>query len=177
MNNTYFNHLNTVEEIKAHYKALAKKHHPDLGGCTETMQEINSQYHDALKSVDGSEYKDSEFTYQYDPETEQKVMDTLNELLKLDLTGCTVALIGTWLWVEGDTKPIKDQLKELSFRWNRKRECWQFNPNPARKGKRSNLSVDEIGKKYGYKEFGKRREDKEQRKSLPAPQYKLKKVA
>jgi DnaJ-class molecular chaperone len=41
----YFSKCSTVEEVKSLYRTLAKQHHPDLGGDTATMQEINSQYH------------------------------------------------------------------------------------------------------------------------------------
>jgi DnaJ domain len=42
--------LNTAppEVIKASYHALSKKHHPDRGGDTQTMQRINAAY-DRLK--------------------------------------------------------------------------------------------------------------------------------
>lgn len=34
----------TVEDLKNEYRQLAKKHHPDLGGNTEDMQEINAEF-------------------------------------------------------------------------------------------------------------------------------------
>lgn len=40
----YFKDGLSVEELKQEYRTLAKKHHPDLGGDTATMQEINSEY-------------------------------------------------------------------------------------------------------------------------------------
>ena len=43
----YFDHLSTVEDIKPHYKKLAMENHPDRGGNTATMQEINAQYAEA----------------------------------------------------------------------------------------------------------------------------------
>ena len=45
----HFEGLTKEEEIKARYKELAKKFHPDLGGDTETMKEINSQYDTVLR--------------------------------------------------------------------------------------------------------------------------------
>ena len=38
-------------EIKNEYRRLAKLHHPDLGGDTATMQEINLQYESALRGI------------------------------------------------------------------------------------------------------------------------------
>ncbi len=43
----YFAHISTFDELKAEYRRLAMKHHPDVGGDTETMKEINRQ-HDEL---------------------------------------------------------------------------------------------------------------------------------
>lgn len=59
----WFNNPQTLEELKQQYKKLALKHHPDLGGNTADMQEINNEY-DLLfaklknthKTVDGKTY-------------------------------------------------------------------------------------------------------------------------
>ena len=40
----YFNDCKTHEEAKVKYRKLCKEHHPDIGGNTETMAEINKQY-------------------------------------------------------------------------------------------------------------------------------------
>ena len=40
----YFEQCKTAEEAKKLYRELVKKHHPDAGGNTATMQEINDQF-------------------------------------------------------------------------------------------------------------------------------------
>lgn len=45
----YFESCTDAASIKRKYIELAKKHHPDKGGDTRTMQEINSQYQTKLK--------------------------------------------------------------------------------------------------------------------------------
>ena len=40
----FFKKVNSLEELKAEYRRLAMKHHPDVGGDNATMQEINAEY-------------------------------------------------------------------------------------------------------------------------------------
>ena len=40
----YFTQCKTLDELKAEYRRLAMKHHPDMGGDTATMQAINAEY-------------------------------------------------------------------------------------------------------------------------------------
>ena len=40
----WFAGCQNLEEVKAKYKQLAKQYHPDLGGDTATMQEINREF-------------------------------------------------------------------------------------------------------------------------------------
>jgi hypothetical protein len=104
----YFAGCATVTEIKSLYRRLAMANHPDRGGDTRVMQEINAQYHAALEGKHESHERDAEgdqHTYYYNRAQEQAVIDKLAELLKLNLPGCEVWLIGKWLWVKGETKP------------------------------------------------------------------------
>src|SRR5215207_7797316 len=40
----YFSDCTTQGEAKTKYRELVKQHHPDAGGDTATMQEINAEY-------------------------------------------------------------------------------------------------------------------------------------
>ncbi len=40
----YFKDINTLDELRKHYKELLKKFHPDNGGNVADVQEINSEY-------------------------------------------------------------------------------------------------------------------------------------
>lgn len=46
----YFNNIHSLTELKKQYRALAIANHPDKGGDTETMQEINAEF-DALFAI------------------------------------------------------------------------------------------------------------------------------
>lgn len=44
MYETIFNTCKTLDDLKKAYKAAAMKHHPDVGGSTVAMQQINAAY-------------------------------------------------------------------------------------------------------------------------------------
>ena len=54
----YFTNIRTLDELKAAYRRLALKYHPDMGGSTEIMQEINAE-HDALFEQLKRQHKDA----------------------------------------------------------------------------------------------------------------------
>jgi hypothetical protein len=131
----YFATCEDVAAVKTLYKSLAMRWHPDRpGGNTQIMQEINAEYKVALSRRHGEEHVDDAgktHTYYYKEANEQAVMDKLAEVIKsgiLNNPAVELWLIGTWLWVKGDTKPHKEQLGRngLAFNWNQSRQCWQW---------------------------------------------------
>jgi hypothetical protein len=149
----YFEHLVTVEEVKRWYRHLAQLHHPDRGGDLRVMQEVNAQYHDALKRLNGTTSRrddGSEHKYQYDFDVESAVVDKIAAYLGLNLPDVDCALIGTWLWVTGETRPWKEQLKALGFRWHPTRGCWFWHQGKWR-GRQSRAGLDGLAMRYGYR--------------------------
>lgn len=57
----YFSKCKNLDDAKAKYRELAKEHHPDKGGDTKTMQDINLQYAQAKnKFKNGTWHQDSQ---------------------------------------------------------------------------------------------------------------------
>lgn len=44
------------------------------------------------------------------------------------LAGVHVDTVGSWLWVTGDTRAHKDELKAAGFRFSAKKEAWYWKP-------------------------------------------------
>ena len=111
------------------------------------------QYHAALQACDGQTRHDeqgTERTYRYREAVEQAVMDKIDELLRSGVLSddVDVWLIGYWLWVEGNTRPIKETLKALGFRWHSKRVCWYWHDGRRQHAFRGG-SLDDIAEVYG----------------------------
>jgi len=131
------------------------EHHPDRGGDTGTMQEINRQYQQALGSAHGqvtTGTDGAEHQYYYHADIEAALMELINQLIKLRMQEVEIALIGTWVWIVGSTKPYKTYLKELGCKWHFKRKCWYFHTGKYRSST-SSSELSELSEKYGYKSF------------------------
>lgn len=145
-----FNKATTLEELKAIYKRLAMKHHPDRGGDVETMKEINAlydEYFEMLKTVHKN--KDGKTYTKETDETADFYKDIINALLRMK--GVEIEIIGCFIWLSGNTKEHKDAIKGLGFKWHAKKKMWYLAPKGYRKrwNKKHDYSIDEIRGMYG----------------------------
>ncbi len=142
----WFNNCQTLDEVKATYKKLAKQHHPDLGGDTATMQEINKEFAFAsARAVKGANLSEEE--------TEHEILSSeayrkaIEQIIHLD--GITIELVGYWIWVTGNTYPVRATLKDAGFFFAPKKLAWYFRTTEYKVSKGGKKSLDEIRDKYG----------------------------
>ena len=142
-----FSEVTGINEAKKDYKTLAKKLHPDVGGSEEEFKILNSVYTDLIEN---KIYFSNDFKIDLDLE---KIISQI-----LHFENITIELVGSWIWLSGDTKEIKDKLKELGFKWASKKKMWYYG---EMKGKsHGEKSLDEIKDKYGSKTFKKKENEK-----------------
>lgn len=154
-----FRNCTTLEELKREYHKKALESHPDRGGSVEKMQEVNamySKYFELLKNkhknVNGEEYEKET------NETPTEFVELIKELLKMN--NCTIEVIGSFVWVTGETKPYKEQLKALEFRFSGQKKAWYLKPKNYHKKTRKKYTLEEIREMHGvqYKKNVKRNE-------------------
>ena len=142
-----FSEVTGINEAKKVYKSLAKKLHPDVGGSEEEFKLLNAIYNDFIEN---KIYFSNDFKIDLDLE---KIISQI-----LHFENITIELVGSWIWLSGDTKEIKDKLKELGFKWASKKKMWYYG---EMKGKsHGEKSLDEIKDKYGSKTFKKKENEK-----------------
>lgn len=154
----YFKDCNTLEELRKQYKELLKTHHPDNGGNVADMQEVNAEYDQLFKvlkdkhestTADGDKEK-ADFTRKYDFETDEKLREVLQKII--NFSGITIDIVGCFIWLDGNTYPYKDKLKEIGFRWSGQRKKWYWNNGEYRKHGNRKLSYADIQNLYGSTE-------------------------
>ena len=132
-----FQNVEGINEAKKIYKTLAKKLHPDMvGGDEESFKLLNAIYTDLIEH---KIYFSNDFKIDIELE---KVISLL-----LHFENITIELIGSWVWVSGDTKEIKHKLKELGFKWASKKKMWFYGEMKGRNPQEK--SMEEIKSKYG----------------------------
>jgi len=142
----WFNDCPTLEEVKARYKQLAKQYHPDLGGDTATMQQINTEYaYATAKAVKGANMTDEEAENEI--LSSEAYRNAIEQIIHLD--GITIELVGYWIWVTGNTYPSRAILKGAGFLFASKKQAWYFRTAEYKVNKSSGKSLDEIRNKYG----------------------------
>lgn len=149
----YFSSCHTLEELKKEYKRLAMANHPDRGGDLRTMQEINAEYDNLFMDWKrGAVYEDGKATTAHgtvwEDETPEAYRDIVDALLRM--AGLVIEVCGAWLWIEGETKAHKEELKALGCRWSKDKIKWYWRPYTSTGYHRGRTwSMDRIRGTYG----------------------------
>ena len=131
-----FRGVDGINEAKKIYKNLARKLHPDVGGSTEAFKLLQEVYNSVLEQG-ASVGEDAE----YDLELERVISKILH------YENLIIEVVGSWIWLSGETRAIKEVLKELKFKWASKKKQWYYGEMKGRNPKQK--SMDDIKAKYG----------------------------
>ena len=145
----YFTDCKNAEELKKEYHRLARENHPDLGGDTATMQQINAEFEKAAERIASG--------YTMDDQNAESAADiaefasVLNILFGLG--GIEIELCGTWLWITGSTYAHKDAIKAAGGKWSPKKKAWYAHSGEYTRKSRKGYSMDEIRDLHGSKKL------------------------
>jgi hypothetical protein len=144
----YFTHCTNINEAKSEYKNLAKQFHPDIAqyDTTAIMQSINSEYASAIAKLAKGENLTAEQV-----ETEILNAEAYKNAVNvaINLNGITIELCGGWLWIGGNTYPVRAALKEAGFMFASAKKMWYFRSPEYATCNRKKMDIDQIRSKYG----------------------------
>lgn len=133
-------------DIKLAYKKACAKFHPDRNPAGLEIMKMVNVANDVLKAFDGSATV-SEDAAQYGDE----MASALNSISNFSFI---IEICGAWVWVTGETKQYKEELKAAGFKWAPKKKCWYFKPADAKRSRSfGDYSMQAIREKYGSVQF------------------------
>lgn len=140
-----------INELKALYKKLVMKHHPDLGGDTRTMQDINAEYDKAFEALKRRQNADAAVpgsTVKATTETPERFRSIIETLIHLE--GLDIELCGSWLWIGGNTYPHREALKAAGCKWSKGKGRWYWHfAEDGCKWSRGRYTMNEIRSTFG----------------------------
>ena len=121
----FFKGIYTMEALKKAYHALIKTNHPDAGGDEAAMKAINIAYEQAVEYIK---------THGAKTESDKAAADVPADFARVvsavvACPGLIVEIVGSWVWVSGDTYNNRDALKTAGYRWAARKSAWYWHPD------------------------------------------------
>lgn len=148
-----------LETLKKQYRKLAMQWHPDRPtGDNDSMKAINTEFDkfytelekaDSRKHSTGATHTSTASHTKTTPasETAAAFRAIIDKLITLD--DIVIEIIGSWLWLSGDTYKHKDTIKALGFKWAKSKRAWYYHSEPYRKVSRKTFTMNELKDLYG----------------------------
>lgn len=152
----FSNNISTMEELRQEYRRLAKLHHPDAGGDTEDMKEINSEF-DTISTVLSHQEAAQEKKEPQDTAEENEAFKAI--IARLVNVNADIEIIGTWIWIHGGYE-YRELLKSIGFKFAPKKKAWYWHFGEYHRHHKREVTLDEIREKYGSQKVNNRRERK-----------------
>lgn len=143
----FFGECATIDDLKRTYKRLARQYHPDLGGDLRMMQTLNNAFDAAVVEFiprERPDKADSDYYRDWRANVETSLREAIERIITLN--GLEIEICGLWVWVSGETRANKDNLREAGYRYHTKKFMWYFAGCPS-SGR--NTPMNEIRAFYG----------------------------
>jgi hypothetical protein len=141
---------NDKEALQSAWRLLAKKYHPDINpDGLELMKCVNAAYSFLTENI--GKWSLRSFCDDGTPSIDEELAAIYAKLRHL--AGIKLEVCGSWLWVTGDTKPVKDFLKEAGLRFSPNKSAWYWHPAGYRKRSKQKFSMDEVRNMWGSQDL------------------------
>lgn len=152
----YFNGCKTIEDVKKVFKEYARKLHPDNGGDEEAFKIMMQEYNEAFKRLKNVHANMNGETYESEKEsqeTPEQFAKIINKLIFMQ--GVKIEIIGSWIWLSGNTMTYKDDIKAAGFWWSKSKKAWYYTGETDHKKRRGHYSMNGLRERWGSVEVEK----------------------
>jgi curved DNA-binding protein CbpA len=143
----FFEQVKTLDELRREYRRLAFIYHPDKGGDTVLMQILNDQYERLSKKLINGNAEFSEDRKEYEQQVSEEIKEMLHRIIFLQ--GVEIEIIGSWIWITGNTFPIRTTLKSLGFMFSHPKTAWYWHKGEYHKRNGKVQSMDDMRAFWG----------------------------
>ena len=144
----FFSTCKTIQELKTTFRELVKFHHPDKQtGNLETMKAINNEYELAFEYIKNNPINETEKKSNFYANVNDGFRETLEKIIFIP--EITIEICGSWLWINGETRPVKGLLKDAGLWYAANKKAWYFKPSDYKAKKHKAFSMNDIRNKYG----------------------------
>lgn len=140
----YFKSTNKKDLVKE-FKQLAKQLHPDNGGDAEEFKAMQAEFDKLLKTLpetDGAQAQERKAA-----DIPQELAEAIKKVAHLD--GIEIEICGSWVWVSGNTYPVKDSIKAAGFKFSHNKKAWYWHGEDYIRKSRKSYSMDAIRDMHG----------------------------
>jgi len=117
------------------------------GGDTAIMQTINDQYDRLSKKLINSNETFSEGRKEYEQQVSEEMRQRLDRIISLP--GIVIELIGSWIWITGNTFPLRDTLKGEGYKFSHPKTAWYWHKGEYFKKSGKLMSMDDMRDVWG----------------------------
>jgi len=143
----FFDKITDMKELKKAYKQWAFKLHPDMGGSEAEFKAMSAEYEVCFKDIKAGIKRETGSKNINLDDVDDGYRDVINALLNIEVN---IELCGEWLWISGNTKEHRTELKNIGCKWASKKHMWYWRPSWMRSsGRKGGKDMDEIRAKYG----------------------------
>ena len=143
----WFINVQNLDELRKLYRNLAKRHHPDKGGDTETMKQINNEYEFLSKKLINSNVNFDDDRKTAEHQYSQDIKDKINEVI--NIIGIDIEIAGNWIWLTGNTYPVRIEIKNAGFMFSKKKIAWHWHTGDFKKKSKKQFEMEDIRQMFG----------------------------
>jgi curved DNA-binding protein CbpA len=143
----FFEGIINLNDLRKEYRRLAFLYHPDKGGDTAIMQVINYQYDRLSKRLINGNADFSEARKHYEQAVSEEIREMIDRIIFLK--GVEIEVIGGWIWITGNTFPVRSMLKGLGFMFSHAKTAWYWHKGEYSKKSGKLLSMNQMREMFG----------------------------